>query len=175
MTAEQKIQIDALRKSGEGYKSISIRLNLSVNTVKSYCQRHHVESPKLPKNIRLCLQCGKEVLQTPHRKAKKFCCDKCRMNWWKAHSAIIDKKSQQIFICPVCGESLQQFQAEILFPNLLRKIERSIFMSNIFQYQTVMAWVRFLLDDGIISKSEYAKIDTMMTKKYNISSCSIFR
>lgn len=48
-------------------------------------------------------------------------------------------------------------------------------MSNIFQYQTVMAWVRFLLDDGIISKSEYAKIDTMMTQKYNISSCSIFR
>lgn len=48
-------------------------------------------------------------------------------------------------------------------------------MSNIFQYQTVMAWVRSLLDDSIISKSEYAKIDTMMTKKYNISWCSIFR
>ena len=48
-------------------------------------------------------------------------------------------------------------------------------MSNIFQYQTVMVWVRSLLDNGIISKSEYAEIDTMMTKKYNISSCSIFR
>ena len=111
MTAEQTIQVDALRKPGEGYKSISIRLNLSVNTVKSYCQRHHVESPKLPKNIRLCLQCGQEVLQTPHRKAKKFCCDKCRMNWWKAHSAIIDKKSQQIFICPVCGEEFSAYRS----------------------------------------------------------------
>ena len=111
MTAEQKIQIDELRKAGNGYKSISIRLNLSVNTVKSYCQRHHVESPKLPKNIRLCLQFGQEVLQTPHRKAKKFCCDKCRMNWWKAHSAIIDKKSQQIFICPVCGEEFSAYSS----------------------------------------------------------------
>ena len=69
MTAEQKIQIDALRKSGEGYKSISIRLNLSMNTVKSYCQRHHVESPKLPKNIRLCKFAGKLVvnLRTNHK------------------------------------------------------------------------------------------------------------
>ena len=47
--------------------------------------------------------------------------------------------------------------------------------NNIFKYQTVMAWVRSLLNDGIISKAEYQKIDTMMTKKYGISSCSIFR
>ena len=48
-------------------------------------------------------------------------------------------------------------------------------IQNVIQYQTVMAWVRSLLDDGIISKAEYHKIDTMMTKKYGISSCSIFR
>ena len=45
--------------------------------------------------------------------------------------------------------------------------------NKLYQYQTVMAWVRTLLDDGIISKSEYTRIDTMMTKKYGISSCSI--
>ena len=46
---------------------------------------------------------------------------------------------------------------------------------NIIQYQTVMAWVRFLLTDGIISHQEYIKIDTMMLEKYGVSSCSIFR
>ncbi|MCM1530396.1 MAG: hypothetical protein NC093_10435 [Alistipes sp.] len=46
---------------------------------------------------------------------------------------------------------------------------------NVVQYQTVMAWVRSLLKDGIITKSEYHKIDTIMTRKYGISSCSIFR
>lgn len=46
---------------------------------------------------------------------------------------------------------------------------------SVMQYQTVMAWVRVLLNDSIITKAEYAKIDTIMTRKYGISSCSIFR
>lgn len=46
---------------------------------------------------------------------------------------------------------------------------------RLFRYHTVMAWVRSLLDNGIISRWEYTKIDTMMLKKYGISSCSIFR
>lgn len=46
---------------------------------------------------------------------------------------------------------------------------------NVMQYQTVMSWVRSLLNDGIITKAEYAKIDTIMTRKYGLSSCSIFR
>ncbi len=47
--------------------------------------------------------------------------------------------------------------------------------NKLFQYQAVMAWVRSLLEKCIISKREYTKIDTMMAKKYGISSCSIFR
>ena len=47
--------------------------------------------------------------------------------------------------------------------------------NNLFQYQTVMAWVRSLLEKTVISKAEYVKIDTMIRKKYGVSSCSIFR
>jgi len=47
--------------------------------------------------------------------------------------------------------------------------------NQFFQYQTVMSWARSLLKQALITKSEYAKIDTMMAKKYGISSCSIFR
>lgn len=46
---------------------------------------------------------------------------------------------------------------------------------TIFQYQSVMAWVRSLLNEGIITQSEYNKIDTNIAKRYGISSCSIFR
>ena len=46
---------------------------------------------------------------------------------------------------------------------------------KLFQYQTVMAWVRSLLEKSLITRKEYSKIDTMMLKKYGISSCSIFR
>lgn len=44
-----------------------------------------------------------------------------------------------------------------------------------FRYQTVMAWARSLLEKSLITRKEYAKIDTMMAEKYGVSSCSIFR
>ena len=47
-------------------------------------------------------------------------------------------------------------------------------MNNIFQYQMVMAWVRSLLHDGIITQREYTKIDTKIAKRYGVSSSSIF-
>jgi hypothetical protein len=47
--------------------------------------------------------------------------------------------------------------------------------NDLIRYQKVMAWARTLLSKAIISKAEYARIDTMMLKKYGISSCSIFR
>ncbi|MGB4091669.1 MAG: SHOCT domain-containing protein [Ruminococcus flavefaciens] len=46
---------------------------------------------------------------------------------------------------------------------------------KLYRYQRVMSWVRSLLSQALITKTEYAKIDTMMAKKYGISSCSIFR
>ena len=48
-------------------------------------------------------------------------------------------------------------------------------LEKLFRYQTVMAWVRSLLKQSLISKKEYSRIDTMMAQKYGISSCSIFR
>jgi hypothetical protein len=48
-------------------------------------------------------------------------------------------------------------------------------VDKLFRYQTVMAWVRNLLNQSLITRKEYAKIDTIMAKKYGVSSCSIFR
>ena len=48
-------------------------------------------------------------------------------------------------------------------------------IDKLLLYQTVMSWVRSLLSQALITKAEYAKIDTMMAKKYGVSSCSIFR
>ena len=46
---------------------------------------------------------------------------------------------------------------------------------KMYHYQRIMSWVRNLLNKSLITKAEYAKIDTMMAKKYGVSSCSIFR
>jgi transposase len=40
MTDEQKQQIIALRRDGAGYGRIAVQLQISINTVKSFCRRH---------------------------------------------------------------------------------------------------------------------------------------
>ena len=40
MTDEQKQQIIVLRRDGAGYGRIAARLQISINTVKSFCRRH---------------------------------------------------------------------------------------------------------------------------------------
>lgn len=47
--------------------------------------------------------------------------------------------------------------------------------NKLLHYQFVMSWVRSLLNKALITKAEYAKIDTRIAQKYGISSCSIFR
>lgn len=39
MTDEQKQQIIAMRRDGAGYGRIAARLQISINTVKSFCRR----------------------------------------------------------------------------------------------------------------------------------------
>lgn len=52
---------------------------------------------------------------------------------------------------------------------------KSELFDKMYRYQRVMSWVRSLLTKSLITKAEYAKIDTKMVQKYSISSCSIFR
>ena len=44
MTNKQKEKISVLRQAGTSYKEIAEQLDLSVNTVKSYCQRHELQT-----------------------------------------------------------------------------------------------------------------------------------
>ena len=46
---------------------------------------------------------------------------------------------------------------------------------RLFAYQVTMSLARSMHFQGIISDKEYAKIDTIIAKKYGISSYSIFR
>ena len=46
---------------------------------------------------------------------------------------------------------------------------------KIISYRTVMSLAKSMLNQGIITAEEYAEIDTIMAKKYGLSSCTIFR
>ncbi len=43
------------------------------------------------------------------------------------------------------------------------------------QYISTMMQAKYMLDSGILSPSDYTKIDTMITEKYGLSSCNIYR
>ena len=47
--------------------------------------------------------------------------------------------------------------------------------AGILAYKSAMAQARLMLSKGLITKDEYAIIDTMMAEKYGLSSCSLFR
>ena len=120
MNAEQKDQIRELHSSGLGYKKIAAQLGLSVNTVASFCKRQR-GSESCPH----CPQCGRSVVQTPHRKPKRFCSTQCHNTWWNHHAVSGNGKLQQL--CPICKRAvfcLSQFAPKILFPSLLWEVQK---------------------------------------------------
>ena len=106
MTQAQKERIAGLQRAGLGYRKIAAELEMPVDTVKSYCRRH-----PLPQYDTVCAHCGKLLVQTPHKKKKRFCCDQCRMAWWKAHPDQIVRKKVYAHICHNCGETFHSHRA----------------------------------------------------------------
>lgn len=104
MTAREIERIKDLQGKGYGYRKIAAETGISVNTVKSYCQRHPVgkeaEKPLVAKH---CLHCGEPLVLRYAVKEKRFCNDKCRLAWWNAHRSEVQHKTYHKKICPSCG------------------------------------------------------------------------
>lgn len=108
MTDKDKRTIKIFRESGVSYGEISKILNISIDTVKSFCRRNSLTGYKGSKRedivVKPCEECGLPVIQNPGRKTKRFCTDKCRMNWWNSHpDKVIHKKIYAIKCC-YCGK-----------------------------------------------------------------------
>lgn len=113
MTILQKEQIKQMRKDGLSYAHISLVLELSENTVKSFCRRNnlgsaHAKVPVLSERI-FCSQCKKPLAQRIGAKKKRFCSDKCRMSWWNAHPEAVKHKTINTFICEACGLTFESY------------------------------------------------------------------
>lgn len=111
MTENQKTQIVDMRGEGYGYIKIARVLGLSENTVKSFCRRKKLTgrtdavlhmAVAVRNGQHFCLCCGAEVAQTPGRKEKKFCSNRCRNKWWNNHLDQVQRKANYEFICPHC-------------------------------------------------------------------------
>lgn len=116
MTPEQADRIRELRLEGEGYRSIASQVGLSRDIVRNYCKSHGLEgyAKALVMNIReqiqlgrACLWCGKELEQPYTGRRRKFCSDKCRREWWKAHPERINRSEKAYYekTCAYCGKT----------------------------------------------------------------------
>ena len=105
MNLEEKEKIKISREKGSGYTEIAKHMNISVNTIKSFCRRNGLGGMKSKdENISVCGYCGKPIKQIVGRKKKRFCSDKCRNIWWKTHSNLIKKKANYECTCVSCGK-----------------------------------------------------------------------
>lgn len=114
MNDVQREQIKKLRGRGYGYGRIAQALGINENTVKTYCRRHGlggVASNPVPIDGKEqnCPCCGKVLAQTPGKKPKKFCSDRCRMKWWNSHLDQVDRKANYSFVCPVCHKEFTAY------------------------------------------------------------------
>ena len=87
MTDAQKDSIRQMRRRGLPYAAIATALGLSLNTVKSFCRRADIRVAGVPQknSSNTCEQCKAPLVHLPGRKKKRFCCDKCRYDWWNAN------------------------------------------------------------------------------------------
>ena len=89
------------RTQGIGYAEIAKRLNISRDTVKSFCMRNKItvinQSDK-------CKFCGNPLVQKEKVKKKRFCSDKCRLDWWHKNPDKLCRKATYSFVCARCGK-----------------------------------------------------------------------
>ena len=111
MTTAQKQRIEYLRSKGESYGAIANDLDISENTVKSYCRRNNigVAIRQEESAVNTCANCGSPLQHTPRAKQKRFCSDQCRMAWWKAHPEAVNRKSVYLFVCLNCRKEFEAY------------------------------------------------------------------
>ena len=97
MTEKEKQEVTTLRYLGLGYRAVAKALCISVNTIKTYCRANNLQTKDIPDNAGHCPICGKPVKQTPHKKKKVFCSNKCCLEYWRL------KQTRKI--CACCGNS----------------------------------------------------------------------
>ena len=141
MTDLQKNQILTLREQGCTYAEISRKVSISLNTVKSFCYRKNGND----KSRAQCKNCGKTIIIRDKCKPRQFCCDTCRIAYWKRTKK--PKRTIYHLICETCG---REFECD---GNKRHK----------------------MLNSKLITEKEYAKIDTITADTCGLSSCSIYR
>ena len=102
MTSTQRDHLCELRRSGKSYGQIAQALNISENTVKSFCRREGILM--VPESAPRCPHCCKPMAPTARGTRRRFCSDTCRFAWNFAHR-VLGEKNAISKRCANCGKS----------------------------------------------------------------------
>ena len=108
MTTSEKAMIAQMRRDGASMTEIADKLGLPRNTVKSFCRRSGTE-PTPTMAVKMCLCCGKPMVQYPGHKEKKFCSDKCRLRFWNSNLGATQLNGMAAYTCPACGKAFYAY------------------------------------------------------------------
>ena len=64
---------------------------------------------KIPSIITECENCRVSIQQYKGFKRKRFCCNKCRNEWWNQHLDQVKKKAYYQISCQYCGKEFQVY------------------------------------------------------------------
>lgn len=120
MTPFQSRQIRDLRLRGVGYKGIASVTGLTRDIVRNYCKSHGLNGLgiEVTTNIKeqmesgaACQCCGKPLIQPRTGRPRKFCSDKCRRDWWAAHTDRSHPRESAMYTttCAYCGQEFRAY------------------------------------------------------------------
>lgn len=107
MTQEQKNTIIMMRSKGHSYAVIADALDVSKNTVKTFCNRNGLGATAVEKervDDNKCKYCGADLEHSEGHRKKQFCNKKCSNAWWNEQT-IKTASNIKSFICPGCGKA----------------------------------------------------------------------
>ena len=111
MTNEQKRIITRMREKLCSYAEIADALGLPFNSVKSFCFRNDLTTEALTKEAKVCKNCGKPIVSKSKTKPRIFCCDACKLAWWKKHKTEHTSSFLVEVSCPTCGASFTAYKS----------------------------------------------------------------
>jgi len=110
MTSTQKENIIHLRGLGKSYTEIAAAIEVSVNTVSSFCRRVNLDGQsKDIRDVGTCRYCGKHIKSKAGFKRRLFCSDACRLSWWNGHPDQVKRKAVYSFTCACCGKAFTSY------------------------------------------------------------------
>ena len=195
MTQEQKTLILYYREQHMTYRQIGEKLELSPDTVKTFCRRKRAQSERTEESVQAqCRNCGAPVHPLPGRRERLFCSPACRTAYWRKHN-LLGKDPRY---CAGCGALLtggsasrkycshacyirHRFgssaapsapQREAKTPHL-EKAEPLVPLLTKEQferelnYRVALSIARQMREGGLVTPGEFVQIDRFLRRKFS--------